>query len=94
PMTYEVFLPEMVGGKRNLVVGKHTGTKALKGIVESIGCCLERDELCSLIEKVKVCTEKRHKSIPRAYLERLIKEVKQEQKIKESVEQDKKGFKV
>ncbi|MDD3041819.1 MAG: homocitrate synthase family protein [Methanosarcinaceae archaeon] len=93
PRTYEVFLPEMVGGKRNLVVGKHTGTKALKGIIESIGCCLERDELCSLIEKVKVCTEERHKSIPRDYLERMIREVKREQKLKEGVEQDKKGFK-
>lgn len=93
PRTYEVFLPEMVGGKRNLVVGKHTGTKALKGIIESIGCCLERDELCSLIEKVKVCTEEKHKSIPREYLEKMILEVKREQKLKEGLEQGKKGFK-
>ena len=78
PRTYELFLPEMVGGKRNLVVGKHTGTKALKGIINSIGFCLERDELCALIDKVKICTEEKHKSIPRDYLEKMIKEVKQE----------------
>jgi len=69
----------MVGGKRNLVVGKHTGTKALKGIINSIGLCLERDELCALIEKVKVCTEEKHKSISREHLEKLITQVRQEQ---------------
>ena len=79
PRTYELFLPEMVGGKRNLVVGKHTGTKALKGIINSIGLCLERDELCALIEKVKVCTEEKHKSISREHLEKLITQVRQEQ---------------
>jgi methanogen homocitrate synthase len=80
PRTYELFLPEMVGGKRNLVVGKHTGTKALKGIINSIGFCLERDELCALIEKVKVCTEEKHKSISRDQLEKLITQVKYERK--------------
>ena len=80
PRTYELFLPEMVGGKRNLVVGKHTGTKALKGIINSIGFCLEREELCALIEKVKVCTEEKHKSISREQLEKLITQVRQEKK--------------
>ncbi|MCQ1535663.1 homoaconitate hydratase [Methanosarcina sp. KYL-1] len=80
PRTYELFLPEMVGGKRNLVVGKHTGTKALKGIINSIGFCLERDELCALIDKVKVCTEEKHKSISREQLEKLITQVRQETK--------------
>lgn len=87
PRTYELFLPEMVGGKRNLVVGKHTGTKALRGIIDSIGFCLERDELCALIEKVKVCTEEKHKSISREQLERLISQVKQEQKVTEKREE-------
>lgn len=82
PRTYELFLPEMVGGKRNLIVGKHTGTKALKGIVNSIGYCLEREELCTLIEKVKVCTEEKHRSISREQLEKLIKEIKQKKRSK------------
>lgn len=80
PRTYELFLPEMVGGKRNLIIGKHTGTKALKGIINSIGFCLEREELCALIEKVKVCTEEKHKSISREQLKKLITQVKQDQK--------------
>ena len=45
----------------------------------SIGLCLERDELCALIEKVKVCTEEKHKSISREHLEKLITQVRQEQ---------------
>lgn len=81
PRTYELFLPEMVGGKRNLIVGKHTGKKALKGIINSIGFCLERDELCALIEMVKVCTEEKHKSISREHLEKLIAQVRQEKEI-------------
>lgn len=81
PRTYELFLPEMVGGKRNLIVGKHTGKKALKGIINSIGFCLERDELCALIEKVKVCTEEKHKSISREHLEKLITQIRQEKEI-------------
>ena len=87
PRTYELFLPEMVGGKRNLVVGKHTGTKALKGIINSIGFCLEREELCALIDKVKVCTEEKHKSISRDQLERLITQVRQESKTTEKEEE-------
>jgi len=77
----------MVGGKRNLVVGKHTGTKALKGIINSIGLCLEREELCALIEKVKVCTEEKRKSISRDQLEKMITQVRQEQKSSGSKEE-------
>lgn len=87
PRTYELFLPEMVGGKRNLVVGKHTGKKALKGIINSIGLCLEREELCALIEKVKVCTEEKHKSISRDQLEKMISQVRQETKATEKGEE-------
>ncbi len=75
PRTYELYSPEMVGGKRNLVVGKHTGTKALKGILKDMGYTLERDELCDLIDKVKVCTEAK-RGISRNRLEEMIHEVK------------------
>jgi methanogen homocitrate synthase len=78
PQTYELFVPEMVGGKRNLIVGKHTGTKALQEIINSIGFCLEREELNSLIEKIKVCTDERHQSISRNQLEKMINQIRQE----------------
>ncbi|WP_135604898.1 homocitrate synthase family protein [Methanococcoides sp. NM1] len=74
PRTYELFSPEMVGGKRNLIVGKHTGKKALKGIVQNLGYSLDHDELCDLILKVKNCTEVK-KGLSRERLETLIKTV-------------------
>ncbi|UGV41237.1 homoaconitate hydratase [Methanococcoides orientis] len=78
PRTYELFSPEMVGGKRNLIVGKHTGKKALKGIVEDLGYNLENDELCDLILKVKNCTEVK-KGLSRERLETLIQTVQSHQ---------------
>lgn len=75
PRTYELFSPEMVGSKRNLIVGKHTGTKALKGIIKDMGYALEREELCDLIDRVKVCTEAK-RGVPRNRLEEMILEVR------------------
>ncbi|MBN1133870.1 MAG: homoaconitate hydratase [Methanosarcinaceae archaeon] len=75
PRTYELFLPEMVGNRRNLIVGKHTGTKALKGIIRDMGYSLEHDELCDLIDRVKICTEAK-RGIPRNRLEEMILDVK------------------
>ena len=57
PMTYELFSPEMVGGEREFIIGKHTGTKALKGVVEKMGHNLTHDQMCSLLDKVKKCSE-------------------------------------
>ncbi len=61
PMTYELFLPEMVGGKREIIIGKHTGSKALKGVVEKMGYDLSHDQMCILLEKVKKCSELKKK---------------------------------
>jgi len=72
PRTYELFLPEMVGGKRNLIVGKHTGTKALAGIIKNIGYELDDNDFCTLFNKVKVITETEQRSVDRNELEQLI----------------------
>ncbi len=77
PRTYELFSPEMVGGKRNLIVGKHTGKKALKGIVEDMGYTLDHDELCELVARVKNCTELK-KGISRQMLEGMIHELQEQ----------------
>ncbi len=60
-MTYEAFLPEMVGGKREIIIGKHTGSKALKGVVEKMGYNLTHDQMGTLLEKVKKCSEAKKK---------------------------------
>lgn len=57
PRTYELYSPEMVGAARHIIIGKHTGAKALKYIAERMGYSLEEKELRSLSEKVKICSE-------------------------------------
>ncbi len=61
PMTYELFAPEMVGAKREIIVGKHTGSKALKGVVQKMGYDLTHEQMCVLLDKVKKCSEAKKK---------------------------------
>jgi methanogen homocitrate synthase len=75
PRTYELFSPEMVGGQRRLIVGKHTGIKALKGIVKSMGYDLSDEALSELIGKVKNSAETKH-GITSERLEEMINEIK------------------
>lgn len=74
PRTYELFSPEMVGGTRHLIVGKHTGMKALRGITRSMGYNLEKDQLCALLERIKNCTEAKKGISPRR-LKEMINEI-------------------
>lgn len=74
PRTYELFSPEMVGGTRHLIVGKHTGMKALRGITRSMGYDLEKGQLCALLERIKNCTEAK-KGISPKRLKEMIKEI-------------------
>jgi len=57
PRTYELYSPEMVGAARHIIIGKHTGAKALKYITERMGYHLKENELCDLAERVKMCSE-------------------------------------
>ncbi len=57
PRTYELYSPEMVGSGRKIIIGKHTGAKALKYITKKMGYNLENDDICHLAEKVKRCSE-------------------------------------
>jgi len=74
PRTYELFPPELVGNKRRIVVGKHTGKKALQYVIAELGYKPTRDELCAILEGVKrICEVK--KSVSEEELEGVIKEV-------------------
>ncbi|MCJ7445376.1 MAG: homocitrate synthase family protein [Methanotrichaceae archaeon] len=57
PRTYELFSPEMVGAARHIIIGKHTGAKALRYITQRMGYRLKDNELIVLAEKVKMCSE-------------------------------------
>ena len=60
PRTYELYSPEMVGAARHIIIGKHTGVKALKYITQRMGYYLKDKELEELSERVKMCSEYKH----------------------------------
>ncbi len=58
PLTYEPFLPELIGHQRRIVLGKHSGCRAVKAKLDECGIEVTRDELCQIVEKVKSQREK------------------------------------
>lgn len=53
PLTYEPFLPELIGQTRKIVLGKHSGCRAVKAKLEECGIEVTKDELCKIVEEVK-----------------------------------------
>jgi methanogen homocitrate synthase len=53
PRTYEYFMPEMVGGQRQFILGKHTGKKALEHVVATLGYQLNEQQICRVLDEVK-----------------------------------------
>jgi methanogen homocitrate synthase len=53
PLTYEPFLPEIIGQQRRIVLGKHSGCRAVKAKLEECGIEVTRDELCKIVQRVK-----------------------------------------
>lgn len=58
PLTYEPFLPEMIGHSRRIVLGKHSGCRAVKAKLEGCGIEVSKDELCEIVEQIKMSREK------------------------------------
>lgn len=76
PSTYEYFPPDLVGGKRHFILGKHTGKKALEHVVASLGCDLSEKQICRVLDLVKDHSE--HKcNITPEILRKLIKKVQE-----------------
>jgi len=53
PLTYEPFLPEMIGHHRKIVLGKHSGCRAVKAKLDACGIDVTTEELCKIVENVK-----------------------------------------
>jgi len=53
PLAYEAFSPEEVGLERQIVIGKHSGTKALKAKFAEYGIELSDEMAQGLLEKVR-----------------------------------------
>ncbi len=53
PLTYEPFLPELIGHQRRIVLGKHSGCRAVKAKLDECGIAVTKDELCKIVGMVK-----------------------------------------
>jgi methanogen homocitrate synthase len=78
PQTYEYFLPEMVGGERRFILGKHTGKKALEHVVAALGYSLNEQQICKVLDEVKELGESKCGITPET-LTALIRHVRKEQ---------------
>jgi methanogen homocitrate synthase len=76
PSTYEYFPPDLVGGERHFILGKHTGKKALEHIVASLGCHLSEKQICKVLDLVKDHSEHKCKITPEV-LRKLIKKAQE-----------------
>ena len=57
PMTYESISPEMVGRKRQIVVGKHTGVHGLEAVLSSYGIKPSEKQSRHILDKVKASAD-------------------------------------
>ena len=76
PATYEAYSPELVGGSVDLIIGKHSGTKAVKLKLEELGTPVPEDiQIDKILKFIKYrCTENR-KSLNDTEFAELLKEV-------------------
>ncbi|MDD1677319.1 MAG: homocitrate synthase family protein [Methanomicrobiales archaeon] len=73
PATYESIPPELVGGERRFILGKHSGKKALEHVIGALGYHLSETQVCWVLDMVKLRSE--HKcSITPDILKKLITE--------------------
>ncbi len=53
PKNYEPFPPEYIGLKRKIVIGKHSGTRALKEAFKKLGITLDEKDTIRLLQQVR-----------------------------------------
>ena len=58
PFTYEPFLPEMIGTKRKIVLGKHSGKAAIEEKLDSLQINVDDEKLLEIVKLVKEEREK------------------------------------
>jgi len=75
PLTYEPFLPELIGQRRRIVLGKHSGCRAVRAKLNECGIDVTKDELCKIVEQVKNKREQ-GKYINDEMFNRIVKSVK------------------
>jgi methanogen homocitrate synthase len=58
PLSYEPYLPEMIGTKRQIVLGKHSGKAAIEEKLDSLEIKVDDDKLLEIVKLVKQEREK------------------------------------
>jgi 2-isopropylmalate synthase len=53
PQTYEPIMPETVGMRRRIIVGKHSGTHAVETVLKQFGYTLSADDVKKVLNRVK-----------------------------------------
>ncbi|MCS7142990.1 MAG: 2-isopropylmalate synthase [Aigarchaeota archaeon] len=53
PYTYEPIMPEVVGKRRRIVLGKHSGTHGMERVLREFGYNLSPDQVRRVLDKVK-----------------------------------------
>ncbi len=74
PATYEPLSPEVVGMRRRIVLGKHTGRHAVERAVKQLGYEISKEELDLIVEKIKELGDKGIKITERRF-SRIVAEV-------------------
>ncbi len=57
PLTYEYVPPEMVGGERRFVLGKHSGRRALEHVAKTYGYELDNGQIRWVLDQIKQRSE-------------------------------------
>ncbi|NYT14258.1 MAG: homoaconitate hydratase, partial [Candidatus Methanofastidiosa archaeon] len=58
PLTYEPYMPEFVGQKRRIILGKHCGISCIDYKLEELGLSIPQNEKENLILKIKEMAER------------------------------------
>ena len=63
PKTYEIFSPEEVGLERQIVVGKHSGSRTIELKFAEYGIEISRDEANAILPAIRHATVELHRPL-------------------------------
>ena len=75
PLTYEPFAPGEVGLERAIVIGKHSGSHAIRYVFEKRGINLTKEESDAILGMVRIAAENTKKTLSEDELMRLYQKV-------------------
>jgi homocitrate synthase NifV len=61
--SFEPFPPELVGARRSIVIGKHSGSAAVQYVLASLGVQAEREDLADLVQVVRYESTRRKRAL-------------------------------